>query len=49
MKITIIETGLAPEPIRDAHATYPEMFERLITEADAGFAFETISPARGED
>ena len=48
MKITLIETGLAPEPIRDAHATYPEMFEALISGADDGFVFETVSPARGE-
>ena len=48
MKISIIETGLAPEPIRDDYATYPEMFERLISGADAGFVYETISPARGE-
>ncbi len=47
MKITIIETGLAPEPIRDQHATYPEMFETLISGADDGLVFETVSPARG--
>lgn len=48
MKITIIETGLAPEPIRDDYASYPEMFEALISSADDGFAFETVSPVRGE-
>ena len=48
MKITIIETGLAPEPIRDQHPSYPDMFETLISSADDGFVYETISPARGE-
>lgn len=48
MKITIIETGLAPEPIRDAYDNYPQMFESLISAADAGFTYETISPALGE-
>ena len=48
MKVTIIETGLAPEPIRDANDSYPEMFETLIRGADTGFQFETISPVTGD-
>ena len=48
MKITIIETGLAPEPIRDQYPTYPDMFETLIAGADNDFSYETVSPARGE-
>ena len=48
LKITIIETGLAPEPIRERYATYPQMFERLIAGADDGFTYEIVSPARGE-
>ena len=34
MKLTIIETGLVPEPIRADFADYPEMFRNLISAAD---------------
>lgn len=47
MKITIIEAGLAPEPIRDQYATYAQMFETLISSADDGFTYETICLPRG--
>ena len=48
MKITLIETGLAPEPIRADFPSYPDMFETLISGADGGFTYETVSPILGE-
>jgi len=49
MKLTIIETGLIPEPIRQDFADYPEMFRRLISAADPDMEFETISVIQGEE
>ncbi len=48
MKLTIVETGLAPEPIRDRFPDYPAMFRRLIGAADPALAFETVSVVKGE-
>ena len=31
MTLTIIETGLVPEPIRADFADYPDMFRQLIS------------------
>ena len=47
MKLTIIETGLVPEPIRDQFPDYPAMFRDLFAEAGADFRFETVSVVRG--
>ena len=43
MKLTIIETGLVPEPIRADFADYPEMFRNLISAADPDIEYETVS------
>lgn len=48
MKLTIIETGLVPEPIREAFDDYPAMFRQLLRAADPELEFETISVIRGE-
>lgn len=48
MKISIIETGLPPEPLRADWPRYPTMFEALISAIDDGFTYETISVATGE-
>jgi len=48
MKITIIETGQAPEAIRADFEDYPGMFARLISSADKGFTYETVSPLKGD-
>lgn len=48
MKLTIIETGLAPAPIRDRFPSYPEMFRKMFETVGAGFACETVALARGE-
>ncbi|MEL6208758.1 MAG: type 1 glutamine amidotransferase [Pseudomonadota bacterium] len=48
MKLTIVETGLVPEPIRADWPDYPDMFEALIAPAAPDFTFETVSPIKGE-
>ena len=48
MKLTIIETGLVPEPIRADFADYPEMFRNLISAADPDIEYETVSVIQGE-
>jgi len=48
MKLTIVETGLAPAAIRDRFPDYPEMFRRMFETAGAGFTCETVSVARGQ-
>ena len=48
MKLTIIETGLPPEAIRDRYEGYPAMFAELISRADPDMTFKTVSPVKGE-
>jgi len=48
MKLTIIETGLPPEPLRADWPTYPAMFEALISQVDDGFSYETVSIVTGD-
>ena len=48
MKLTILETGLPPEPLRAGWPTYPVMFETLISTVDDGFTYETVSIVSGE-
>lgn len=48
MKLTIIETGLAPAAIRDRFPSYPEMFVRMFAAVDAGISCETVSLVKGE-
>ena len=47
MKLTIIETGLVPEAIRDEFEDYPAMF-RAMMDAVGAFDFETVSVVTGE-
>jgi len=47
MKLTILETGRPPEPLRSAHPDYPTMFERLLAAANPGFRFETVAVLDG--
>lgn len=42
MKLTIIQTGEVPAPLRERFGPYPRMFERMFEAASAGFAFESI-------
>lgn len=47
MKLTILETGLPPQAIRDAWPRYPAMFEDLIGPHAPGLTFESIPVAEG--
>jgi GMP synthase-like glutamine amidotransferase len=47
-KITIVETGLVPPELRARHGSFPQMFERLISAADASARFATVRLADGE-
>ncbi|MAN45234.1 MAG: type 1 glutamine amidotransferase [Alphaproteobacteria bacterium] len=49
MKLTIIETGLVPEMIRQDFEDYPAMFRRLIGAADPDLQYETVSVITGEE
>ncbi|WP_412777595.1 glutamine amidotransferase-related protein [Thalassospira lucentensis] len=41
MKIGILETGLAPEELREEFTSYPSMFETLLGAVDPSLTFET--------
>ena len=42
MKLTIIQTGEVPAPLRDGFGLYPPMFERMFAEAGETFAYEAV-------
>ncbi|MDC9823265.1 gamma-glutamyl-gamma-aminobutyrate hydrolase family protein [Devosia sp. ZB163] len=42
MKLTIIQTGDVPAPLRPKFGAYPPMFQRMFDEAGHGFDYETI-------
>jgi len=46
--ITIIETGVISPENRARHGCFPQMFERLIGEADAAASFATVRLVDGE-
>ena len=46
--ITIIETGVISPANRARHGSFPQMFERLIGEADASARFATVRLMDGE-
>lgn len=43
MRVTILETGRPPEPLRGVYPDYPEMFAALIGDAAPDFSFEAVS------
>ncbi|MEO1015979.1 MAG: glutamine amidotransferase [Pseudomonadota bacterium] len=47
MKLTIVETGLPPAPIRADWPRYPEMFARLLSAADGDLSFESVALSTG--
>jgi GMP synthase-like glutamine amidotransferase len=47
-KITIIETGVVSPANRALHGSFPQMFERLLGEADASASFATVRLMDGE-
>jgi GMP synthase-like glutamine amidotransferase len=42
MKLSILQTGDVPAPVRDRFSPYPEMFRRMFDSAGASFEYETI-------
>ncbi len=42
MKLTILQTGDVPLPLRDRFGPYPEMFHRMFAEAGEAFDYETV-------
>ncbi len=47
-KITIIETGVVSPANRARHGSFPQMFERLLGEADPSASFTTVRLMDGE-
>jgi len=47
-KITIVETGLISPERRAQHGSFPQMFERMISAADASASFATVRLIDGE-
>ena len=47
-KITIIETGIISPANRARHGSFPQMFDRLLGEADPSASFTTVRLADGE-
>lgn len=48
MKIGILETGLAPEQLREEFKSYPSMFESLLGAVDPSLTFETWTVLHGQ-
>ena len=48
MKLTIIETGFVPAPIRASFVDYPCMVRALVRASDPDMEFETVSVIKGE-
>lgn len=49
MKLTIIETGLAPETLRSDWPNYPDMFAKLLAPHAPEMTFETVSVVTGDE
>jgi len=47
MKLTIIQTGDVPLPLRGQFGPYRKMFERMFDQTGQGFSYETINIADG--
>lgn len=48
MKLTIIQTGEVPEPLRGRFGPYAAMFHRMFDATGHGFAYETVRASEGE-
>ncbi|KKB06975.1 glutamine amidotransferase [Devosia geojensis] len=48
MKLTIIQTGDVPEPLRGKYGPYATMFERMFDATGNGFSYRTVKIAEGE-
>lgn len=47
MKLTIIQTGDVPAPLRPRFGAYPPMFRRMFDGAGVGFDYETVPVSEG--
>ena len=47
MKLTIIQTGEVPVPLRGQFGPYRKMFERMFDGTGHGFCYETVNVAEG--
>ena len=47
MKLTILQTGDVPAPLRDRFGPYPPMFQRMFASAGHDFTYETIPVHEG--
>jgi GMP synthase-like glutamine amidotransferase len=47
MKITIIETGHVPEPLRPQFGNYPDMFKAMFDATGHDFTYEVVRPLEG--
>jgi GMP synthase-like glutamine amidotransferase len=47
-RVTIIETGIISPKPRERHGSFPQMFQRMISAADASVAFDVVSVVAGE-
>ena len=48
MKLTIIQTGEVPAPLRERFGPYRKMFERMFDQTGQGFRYETVAVSDGE-
>ncbi|WP_084633955.1 glutamine amidotransferase-related protein [Maritalea myrionectae] len=48
MKITILQTGLVPEPMRDDFDTYGTMMQKMLETAGGDFDYEVVSVVENE-
>ena len=48
MKLTILQTGEVPLPLRSQFVPYRKMFERMFDKTGQGFSYQTINVADGE-
>ncbi len=49
MKLTILQTGDVPAPLRPQFGPYPPMFERMFAAAGHGFTYDTIAVHDGAE
>ena len=49
MKLTIIQTGEVPSPLRPQFGAYPPMFKRMFDEAGQPFEYETVAVYDGAE
>ena len=48
MKLTILETGHVPEPLRDRFAPYPDMFATMLARTGADITTKTVNILAGQ-